>query len=253
MATQLSSAPLSPASLPYAQIEFAGICVDVIHKDIQNIHLSVFPPTGAVRIAAPLRMNLETIRMFAITKLGWIRSQQKRLNAQQRETPREYLERESHYVWGKRYLLEVIEHDAAPTLELKHSTLRMNLRPQTATTKRQEILGAWYRERLKEKIPALIAKWEPILGVKVKRFFVQRMKTKWGSCTPKVGYIRLNTELAKKPPECLEYVVVHEMMHLLEPTHNKRFMALMDQFMPNWKLERQKLNELPSSHELWRY
>lgn len=235
------------------QIQLGDIAVDVVRKDIKNIHLSVYPPTGKVRISAPLRMDIDTIRVFAITKLGWIKSQQKKLLAQERETPREYLDRESHYVWGKRYLLQIVERDAAPEVELKHNKMILRIRPATSEERKQAILEAWYREKLKEAVPALIAKWEPLMGVKVEKFFVQKMKTKWGSCSPGSKSIRLNTDLAKKPPECLEYIVVHEMIHLLEPTHNFRFMIWMDQFMPKWKFYKEELNKLPVRHENWDY
>lgn len=216
------------------QIKLGDIAVDVVLKDIKNIHLSVYPPAGKVRISAPLRMDIDTIRVFAITKLGWIKSQQKKLLEQARETPREYLDRESHYVWGKRYLLTVVEQDAVPEVELKHSAMVLHIRPATTDLRKQDILDAWYREQLKVVVLVLIVKWEPLMGVKVQKFFVQKMKTKWGSCSPASSSIRLNTDLAKKPPECLEYIVVHEMTHLLEPTHNSRFVNLMDQFMPKW-------------------
>jgi predicted metal-dependent hydrolase len=191
--------------------------------------------------------------MFAISKLGWIKQQQKRLQEQERETPREYLDRESHYVWGKRYLLKVVEADTAPEVELQHSTMVLRVRPGTDENKRHAIVEEWYREQLKQAVPLLIAKWEPLVGVKVERFFVQRMKTKWGSCNPKSRSIRLNTDLAKKPRECLEYVLVHEMVHLLEPTHNARFVSLMDCFMPNWQFYRKVLNSMPLRHEHWEY
>jgi predicted metal-dependent hydrolase len=235
------------------QIKLGDIAVDVVLKDIKNIHLSVYPPAGKVRISAPLRMDIDTIRVFAITKLGWIKNQQKKLLEQARETPREYLDRESHYVWGKRYLLKVIEQDAAPEVELKHSAMLLKIRPAISDIKKQEILDAWYREQLKAVVSALIVKWEPLMGVKVQKFFVRKMKTKWGSCSPDSKIIRLNTDLAKKPPECLEYIVVHEMTHLLEPTHNSRFVSLMDQFMPKWRFYKEELNKLPVRHETWGY
>jgi predicted metal-dependent hydrolase len=234
-----------------AHIELGNITVDVIKKDIKNIHLSVYPPTGRVRISAPLRMDLDTIRVFAVTKLGWIKSQQKKLCEQERETPREYLDRESHYVWGRRYLLQIVEKDAPPTVELKHNKILLQLRPGSDEAKRQSLLEDWYRATLKQAIPPLIAKWEPLIGVKVGRFFAQRMKTKWGSCNPETRNIRLNTDLAKKPPEYLEYIVVHEMAHLLEPTHGSRFKALMDLFIPKWMFYRAELNRLPVRHEEW--
>jgi predicted metal-dependent hydrolase len=233
------------------KIELGEISVEVVKKDIKNIHLSVHPSAGRVRISAPLRMNLETIRVFAISKLDWIRRQQRKLQEQERETPREYMDRESHYVWGKRYLLKVTESDEAPAVELERNRMLLRVRPGASDEKKQTIVEEWYREQIKQAVPALIAKWEPIVGVSVKRFFVQRMKTKWGSCNHNSGSIRLNTELAKKPPECLEYIVIHEMVHLLEPTHNNRFTTLMDQFMPKWRFCRAELNRLPVKHENW--
>ncbi|MFA6411237.1 MAG: SprT family zinc-dependent metalloprotease [Syntrophales bacterium] len=236
-----------------AQIMLGEITVDVVQKDIKNIHLSVYPPAGRVRISAPLRMNLDNIRVFAITKLGWIKSQQQKLREQERETAREYLDRESHYIWGKRYLLEVTESDQPPQVQLKHSKMLLQVRPGADEEKKQAIVEAWYRDQLRQAIPSLIAKWEAAMQVKVDRFFVQRMKTKWGSCSSARRSIRLNSELAKKPHECLEYLVVHEMVHLLEPTHNNRFTAFMDQFMPKWQFYREILNRLPVHHERWKY
>lgn len=234
-------------------IDLGGMTAEVVRKSIKNVHLSVYPPDGRIRIAAPLHMNLDTIRVFAISKLAWIKSQQRKMLAQERETPREYLERESHYVWGKRYLLRVIEHDAAPAVELQHNKLILQVRPGSDDRRRQDVLDAWYRDQIRARVPALLAKWEALMGVGAGRVFVQRMKTKWGSCNPGARSIRLNTDLAKKPPECLEYIVVHELAHLIEPTHNARFTALMDLFMPHWQHVREELNRLPVRHEDWGY
>lgn len=235
------------------QLKLGDIAVDVVRKDIKNVHLSVHPPEGKVRISAPSRMSLDTIRVFAISKLDWIQQQQRKLQEQERETPREFLERESHYVWGKRYLLTISEKDGPPAVELKHSEMLMAVRPGTNEARRAMIVEAWYRERVKSAASSLIAKWEPVIGVEVQRVFVQRMKTKWGSCNPAKGSIRLNTDLAKKPHECLEYIVVHEMVHLLEPTHNPRFVSHMDRLMPHWRIYRQQLNRLPVRQEDWVY
>ena len=235
------------------QIKLGDITVDVVKKGIKNIHLSVYPPTGHVRISAPCRMNLDNIRIFAISKLGWIKSQQQKLCEQARETPREYLNRESHFVWGKRYLLTVAESDQSPSVELKHNRMVLCVRQGTDEYKKQIIVAKWYRAQLRQAVLPLIAKWEPLIGVKVEQFFVQRMKTKWGSCNSGAHSIRLNTDLAKKPQECLEFIVVHEMVHLLEPTHNARFVAQMDQFIPNWQFYREVLNRLPVRHEHWGY
>jgi len=235
------------------QLMLGDIEVDVVLKDIKNVHLSVYPPTGRVRISAPLRMSLDTIRLFAISRLVWIKQQQTKLRAQERETPREYLDRESHYVWGRRYLLKLIECEGTPSVDLRHNRMVLRLRPGADDRRKQAVVEEWYRRQLKEAVPPLIGLWEPTLGVRVGRFFVQRMKTKWGSCSPATRAIRLNTDLAKKPRECLEYIVVHEMVHLLEPTHNARFVALMERFMPQWRYYREVLNRLPVRHEEWSY
>lgn len=235
------------------RLELGEITVDVVLKDIKNVHLSVYPPLGRVRISAPQHMSLDTIRVFAISKLDWIKQQQAKLRAQEREIPREYVDRESHYLWGKRYLLTVIESDEPSAIELKHSRIILRVRSQTAADKRQALFEEWYREQLKEAVPPLLARWQSVLGVNVERWFVQRMKTRWGSCNHRARTIRLNTELAKKPVECLEYIVVHELVHLLEPTHNPRFVALMDSFMPHWRFHRDVLNSLPLRRETWSY
>ena len=236
-----------------SHIELGDLRIEVIRKDIRNLHLSVLPPLGTVRIAAPRQVNLDTIRVFVISKLDWIRRQQRKMDAQEREAPREYLDRESHYVWGRRYLLKRIEENAAPSVELRHSRLVLQVRPGTDEARSREILEVWYREQIRVAVPSLIAKWEPVMGVKVGRVFVQRMKTRWGSCNPESQSIRLNTDLAKKPPECLEYIMVHEMAHLLEPTHNPRFRSLMNLFMPQSQHLKDELNRLPVRHENWDY
>ena len=236
-----------------AQIDLGDMRIEVLRKDIKNLHLSVLPPHGRVRVAAPRQMSLDTIRVFVISKLDWIRRQQRKMDAQEREAPREYLDRESHYVWGRRYLLKRIEEKAAPSVELRHSRLVLQVRPGTDEARSREILEVWYREQIRVAVPSLIAKWEPVMGVKVGRVFVQRMKTRWGSCNPESQSIRLNTDLAKKPPECLEYIMVHEMAHLLEPTHNPRFRSLMNLFMPQSQHLKDELNRLPVRHENWDY
>ncbi|HEV7667331.1 MAG TPA: SprT family zinc-dependent metalloprotease [Thermoanaerobaculia bacterium] len=236
-----------------SKIELGEITLDVVRKDIKNVHLSVYPPAGRVKIAAPLRMSLDTIRLFAIAKLGWIKQQQKILRAQERESPREFLDRESHYVWGRRYLLRLVEEEGAPRVELHPSRLVLRVRPGTAPSAREAVVSAWYRQLLKVEVPTLITTWEPRLGVAVEKFYVQRMKTRWGSCNVTARTIRLNTELAKKPRECLEYIVVHEMVHLLERNHGPRFVALMNRFSPNWRSTRDLLNGLPARHEQWEY
>jgi predicted metal-dependent hydrolase len=235
------------------QIKVGDISVEVIFKDIKNVHLSVYPPAGRVRITAPARMNIDTIRLYIIAKLDWIKKQQTKLQSQERETPREYLDRESHYVWGRRYLLKVLEVDRVPTVELKHNQMVLTVRTGAGSEKKEMVVASWYREQLRLAMSPLISKWEVLIGVKSNRIFVQRMKTKWGSCNPNTHSIRLNSELAKKSPECLEYVIVHELVHLLEPTHNQRFVSLMNKFMPQWRQFRDELNRQPLSHAEWEY
>jgi hypothetical protein len=234
-------------------LRLGDVALEVVHKDIKHVHLSVYPPNGRVRVSAPQHMKLDTIRVFVISKLGWIKQEQRKLRAQARETPREYLDRESHYVWGQRYLLEVVEREAAPHVRLEPRALVLQVRPGADEAKKAAVLAHWYRAQIRLALPALTAIWGPRLGVQVDRFFVQHMKTKWGGCTPARRTIRLNTELAKKPRECLEYILVHEMVHLLEPSHNERFQRLMDQFMPMWRERRVALNRTPLVHEAWGY
>jgi len=234
-------------------LQVGDIEVEVVHKDIKNVHLSVHPPAGRVTIASPAYMKLETIRLFVIAKLAWIREQQKRLQLQDRETSRVFLNRESHYVWGQRYLLKLVEVEATPSIELKHGKMIFQTRPGADVLKKQEILDEWYRGLVRDAVQAVIVNWEKKLSVTTNRVFVQKMKTKWGSCNPVAGNIRLNTDLAKKPPECLEYILVHELLHLIEPSHNDRFIKLMGQVLPKWRSYRQLLNSLPVRNEKWEY
>lgn len=234
-------------------IELGNIKIEVEQKDIKNIHLSVYPPNGAVRISAPSRMELDTIRVFAINKLQWIKQQQEVFNNQERETPREYLTKESHYFLGKRYLLKVLIHDEPPKVVLKHNTIELYVRPKSTEEKREEILDNWYREELRTIAEKMIPKWEKKMNVKASGFGIRKMKTKWGSCNTDTKRILLNLELAKKPLECIEYIVVHELVHLLERSHNQVFVAYMDKFLPKWRFYREKLNELPFRHVDWKY
>jgi len=235
------------------QNDLGNIKVDVVQKDIKNIHLSVYPPTGRVKISAPLRMELETIRMFAISKLGWIKKQQEKFRKQQRESERELITRESHYFLGKRYLLKVIEAEAVPLVNIKHDKLILQVRAGTSTKQKQVILQEWYRQQMKELVPKYISIWEEKMKVKVQEFGIKKMKTKWGTCNREAKRIWLNLNLAKKPPECIEYIVVHEMVHLLERTHNAKFIAYMNKFLPQWKHIKEELNRLPVSHVEWGY
>lgn len=235
------------------QIRLGDIVVDVELKDIKNVHLSVYPPKGRVRIAAPKRMTLDTIRIYAISKLSWIKKQQQKFQAQVREAPREFLTKEGHYYLGSRYLLKVIEHDAAPTITVKHKTIEMRIRPNTDLQKRQILMDEWYRNQLKQLVPEIITKYEKVMGVTVEEFAIKRMKTKWGTCNREANRIWLNLELAKKPFQCIEYIVVHEMVHLLERNHNDKFITYMNLFLPEWKELKNELNKLPVSHRDWEY
>jgi predicted metal-dependent hydrolase len=234
-------------------IDLGNFTVDVVQKDIKNIHLSVYPPTGRVRISAPLRMDLETIRIFAISKLGWIKKQQTKLRNQKREAPREYTTRESHYFLGKRYLLKIFETDSKPSVAIKHETLLLQVKSGTTPGQKQLVLQEWYREQLKDFVSKYIDKWEEKMDVKVAEFGIKKMKTKWGSCNREAKRIWINLELAKKPLDCLEYIVVHEMVHLLERKHNDRFIAYMNKFLPQWRHFKEELNRLPVSHVDWKY
>ena len=234
------------------KIQLGDIAIVMTRKDIKNVHLSVYPPEGRVTLVAPKTTRYDVARAYAISKLGWIRQQQDKLKKQERETPRQFIERESHYLWGRRYLMTVLEKDGKPIVKIDHKRITLTVRPGSTKAKRNEIMQEWYRGKMHTFLPELINKWEKKIGVKVNAYFLQKMKTKWGGCNHSTGNIRLNTELAKKPKDLVEYVVVHEMIHLLEPTHNDRFMALIDKHYPSWKEARAELNELPLAAERWR-
>ena len=232
-------------------LHIGEITIEMTRKDVKHVHLSVHPPVGRVSLVAPKATRVEVARAYAVSKLGWIREQRARLQSQARETPRRFVERESHYVWGRRYLLAVVEADEKPCVSLDHRKVTLRVRPGSSAAKRQEVMHEWHRALLHESLPPLIAKWEAKLGVNVKGYYLQRMKTKWGGCNHRAGNIRLNTELVKKPKDLVEYVVVHEMLHLLEPTHSERFTRLLDKHYPSWREARTELNELPLAAEKW--
>ena len=233
-------------------IQLGDLTIEVTRKAVKNVHLSVHPPAGHVTLVAPTSTRLEVARAYAISKLGWIRDQQAKLQAQARETPRQFIERESHYLWGRRYLLSVVEQDAKPGVKRDHRRITLMVRPGSSPEKREEVMHDWYRALLHQMIPALIEKWQPVLGVTVSAYFLQRMKTKWGSCNHRAGAIRLNTELVKKPKDLLEYVVVHDVLHLIQPTHSQHFISRLDTHYPSWREARAELNELPLAAESWR-
>lgn len=228
------------------QIEVSNLTINVTRKRIKNLHLAVHPPDGEVRISAPLHLDDESVRLFAISRLNWIKKNQAKIIAQPRQSQRKFVSGESHYFQGQRYLLNVIERDRAPEVKLRNKTyIDLYVREGSSEEKRREVLRNWYRQHLKTEIPKLIHKWEKIMQVKVKDWGVKRMKTKWGTCNIQAQRIWLNLELAKQPPSCLEYVVVHEMTHFFERYHNERFHQLLDQFLPHWQRDRDELNQTP--------
>lgn len=236
------------------QIEVNGLIVDVVRKQIKNLHLAVYPPNGRIRVAAPMRVNDEAVRLAVISKLGWIKRQQVKFEEQERESIREYVSGESHYFQGNRYLLNVIEHNGTPYVKIRNKKrIDLFIRPNSTHTQRERVFSAWYREHLREVLSSLIAKWEKKIGVRADDWVIKKMKTKWGSCNIENRRILINLELAKKSERCLEYIVAHELIHLLERLHNDKFLSLMNKFMPNWKQYRDELNRMPLAHAEWEY
>ena len=237
-----------------SRITVSGLPVEIVRKDIKNLHLGVYPPNGRVRVAAPVRIRDEAVRLAVISRLAWIKRQRRRFHSQERQSAREYVSRESHYFLGRRYLLNVIEHDGPSQVSRRGNKILELRAPKGASShRREQILLSWYRKNLKALILPLIEKWEAKIGMKVESWGVRRMKTKWGSCNSVDRRIWLNLQLAKKPIHCLEYIVVHEMVHLIERKHNDRFTMLLDQFLPNWRAYRDELNHAPLAHETWSY
>jgi len=232
----------------------SGIDVEVVRKAIKNLHLGVYPPNGRVRVAAPTAMTDEAIRLAVIGKLGWIKKRQAGFDNQERQSPREYVTGETHYYRGKRYRLNVVYQNGQAVVSIsKLRTISLYVHVGSDTARCEQVLYDWYRSRLKEMIPELLEKWERVIGVHTSAWDVKRMKTKWGTCNVEARRIWLNLELVKKQVHCLEYVLVHELVHLLERNHNDRFTALMDQFMPLWPTYRDELNRAPLEHGEWEY
>ena len=226
--------------------------MEIVRKDIKNLHLGVYLPDGRVRVAVPLAVDDEAVRLAVIGKLGWIRRQQARFQAQPRQSEREMVGGESHYFLGRRYRIRVVETSGPCRVELRGKTiLAIHARADSTAEQRAAALHRWYRERMMPLVPPLVEKWEAALGVRVAEWRIRRMKTKWGSCTPTARRIWLSLELVKKQPQCLEYIVVHEMVHLLERRHDERFLALMDEHLPLWRGYRDELNSAPLGHETW--
>lgn len=225
-----------------AQFNLGDIAVEVALKNIRSLRLIVSAPDGRVRISAPRRVKLDVIRAFALSKLEWIRRQQARIQAQGHATRRDYVDGETHPVWGADHVLTVSEGTRRATVALAEGRILLRVPTGAGREKRQAVLDHWYRQQLALALPPVLALWQERMGVRVERIFVRRMRTRWGSCTPRTGTIRFNAELAKRPAAALEYIVVHELVHLLEPSHNARFVALMDRFLPDWKLQRKALH-----------
>lgn len=234
-----------------AYLSIRGIDIDVIYKDIKNLHIGVYPPMGRVRVAAPKRLDDDQVRLAVIQRLPWIKRRREELQAAERQSEREMVTGESHYVWGTRHRLKVVERPGRAHLELDGSRLLLYVPAGTSTASRRDLLDQWYREQLRHAIPAAIATWEPKLDIAVPKWSIRRMKTKWGSCNRETHHIWFNLELAKKHPDCLEYIVVHEMTHYLERNHGQRFTTLMDGFLPDWRSRRDQLNDAPLADEKW--
>lgn len=235
-------------------MQIAGIRVDVLRKDIKNLHMGVYPPTGRVRVAAPLRLDDEAVRLAVISRLGWIRRQQAEFVQQERQSQREFLSGESHYFRGRRYRLEVIVRSAPASVAVRNNTiLSMQVPPGFDEEKRADLLDRWYRNQFRAAIPGLLEKWLPKIGVQTSEVRIKKLKTLWGSCNAEASRIWLNLDLIKKPQPCLEFILVHELAHLLERHHNERFLAIMDRVMPMWRTYREELNRSPLAHQDWKY
>lgn len=236
------------------QITIGNLLIDVVRKDIKNLHLAVYPPHGRVRIATPLKVDDERIRLFVISKLNWIKKQQAKFQSQVRQSPREFISGESHYFKGYRYVLNVIYHKSSPKVVIRNKTyLDLYVREGSTQAQREKVLIDWYRQQLRQEISPLIEKWQRIIGVTVNEWGIKKMKTKWGTCNIQAKRIWLNLELIKKPHHCLEYVLVHELVHLLERHHNEKFQAYLSKFMSNWRFYKQDLQSSPLNYENWDY
>lgn len=234
------------------ELRVAGLSVQIVRKPIKNLHLGVYPPNGRVRVAVPTAVSDQAVRLAVIGKLGWVKRQQAKFATQPRQTRREMVSGESHYYLGRRYRLRVVFRPGPERVVLlRRATLELQVRPGTDVERREQVLLRWYRQRLRELIPPLLERWEPKLGVHAAEWRIKRMKTKWGGCTVHARRIWLNLELAKKPVRCLEYLVVHELAHVIEPRHDARFMAVMDRHLPNWRTRRKELNAAPLGHDTW--
>ena len=235
-------------------IRVRDIDVEVIRKDIKNLHIGVYPPDGKVRAASPRHLDDEAIRLAVVSRLPWIRKQQKAFAQQERQSRRDMVTGETHFYLGSKFRLDVVEENGTNKIKLiNNDKLQMKIRPGTGIEKRRALLQNWYRNRLKEQIPDLKKKWEKQLEVEASEVRIRAMKTRWGSCNTEARRIWLNLELIKKPVDCIEYILVHEMIHFFERHHTDRFRKLMDHYMPDWRTRRDRLNQAPLAHEDWKY
>lgn len=234
-----------------AYLTVRGIDIDVIYKDIKNLHIGVYPPMGRVRVAAPERFDDDQVRIAVVQRLPWIKRQQVQLKEAPRQTQREMTTGESHYVWGNRLRLKVTERPGRAHIETDGDRLALYTSEDSTAEERRDLLDRWYREQLRLAIPPLIAKWEAELDVVIPKWTIRRMKTKWGSCNRESRHLWFNLELAKKHPDCLEYIVVHEITHYFERHHGERFAVLMDKQLPDWRVRRDELNDSPLAEEVW--
>lgn len=238
----------------HSVLVIGGISVDVFRKDIKNLHINVMPPNGRVRVAIPFNVNDDRVRSAVITKFAWIKKQQAEFENQPRQSPREMVEGESHYLLGRRYRLKIIDGKGQAQISTQGAnTIVLAMSSSLDKKKRLKLLDEWYREQLRKRLPDLFLKWQSIIGVEVAYYGIRKMKTKWGSCNIEQKRILLNSELIKKPVPCIEYILVHELVHILERKHNKHFKAYMDQFMPDWEMRRDLLNNSPLVNENWSY
>ena len=229
-----------------------GIEVIVLHKNVKNLHLNVLPPIGKVRVSAPTNMSDDAIRTFLATRISWIKKKQARFKGQERQTPRKYVSGESHYYLGKRYRLEVVSVNIRPDVAIEgKKKLVLSVKPKSKLLKREQVMQDWYRGELKNILNVLIEKWQKKIGVQANHWSIRRMKTRWGTCDKKTKRLWFNLELIKKPKSCIQYVVVHELLHLIERKHNDKFVSLMDKYLPKWRSEKDELNQLIISHEKW--
>lgn len=235
------------------QIKVGGISVDVIRKDIKNIHLGVYPPNGKVRVSVPSKVKDATLRLYIISKLSWINKQKLKFSRQERQEKREYVSGESHYFLGKRYRLNVVRSNPIQKVEVRRGYIDLYVKPNASTKNKEGIMDAFYRKELEKQVQVFTKKWEKKTGIEVRKVRIKKMKTRWGTCIPARERIWINLELAKKPLHCLEYILVHEMVHFLERNHSERFIQLMDSFMPSWRQYREELNQSIRGHSEWHY